>query len=95
MALPFFCGILCPRKVGTNVMSKPADLGGEIYIEFIPRGAYVKVSAICAATGFEVSIVGDVRASQSELENIAARKLRTVMKKNREKNAIPGSGFTV
>lgn len=68
---------------------------GDVYIEMIPQGAYVKVSAICAQTGFEVSIVGDARASQQELEGLAVRKLKYVMKKAAEdgKGKGPGRGL--
>ncbi|WP_417461802.1 DUF6898 family protein [Kordiimonas sp.] len=52
-----------------------------IIFEFITVGNVLKVSAICEDTGIEVSIVGDPRASQKELEMVAARKLRYVMAK--------------
>ncbi|WP_417457233.1 DUF6898 family protein [Kordiimonas sp.] len=52
-----------------------------IIFEFITVGNVLKVSAICEDTGTEVSIVGDPRASQKELEMVAARKLRYVMAK--------------
>ena len=68
-------------------MSTKSAKPGEVYIEFIPQGAYVKVSAICAQTGFEVSIVGDAKASQKELEALAVRKLNYVM--SRDKTAGP------
>jgi hypothetical protein len=48
---------------------------GEIIIEFVPCGAYVKVSAIDAATGLEVSIVGDPSRGEAALEQLAMRKL--------------------
>lgn len=49
---------------------------GEIYLEFIPVGRQVKVVAIDAATGTEVSIVGPVTASQAELQRVAVAKLK-------------------
>ncbi|WP_374763807.1 DUF6898 family protein [Yunchengibacter salinarum] len=54
---------------------------GGIIFEFIPRGLYVKVSAICTRTGVEVSIVGDAMASDNTLRTIAARKLERVKAK--------------
>ena len=50
-----------------------------VYFEFLPNGAYVKVSAVDEKTGIEVSIVGDARATQSELQRLALRKLEKVM----------------
>jgi len=59
--------------------------GGVIY-ELIPKGAYVKVSAIDEATGVEVSIVGDARVTQADLERIALRKLdRALDQKSEQK----------
>jgi hypothetical protein len=51
----------------------------EIIVEFVPCGAYVKVSAIDAATGTEVSIVGDPARGEAALEALAMRKLDYVM----------------
>ncbi len=56
---------------------------GEIYFEFIPVGAYVKVVAIDAATGVEVSIVGARAAGQATLERAALAKLRYVLEKRK------------
>ena len=41
----------------------------------------VKVSAIDARTGTEVSIVGDPKAGQEAMKRVAARKLEYVMAK--------------
>jgi hypothetical protein len=54
--------------------------GREILLEFVPHGSSVKVSAIDAATGTEVSIVGHASAGQRTLENVAVRKLAYVMR---------------
>ncbi len=62
---------------------RPGSRG--IIFEFIPNGAYVKVSAVDEVTGREVSIVGDARASQAELERIARQKLERVLIQNNEK----------
>lgn len=53
----------------------------EVYLEFHKQGNYVKVCAICAQTGIEVSIVGDAKASRRELETVAVNKLRYVLNK--------------
>jgi hypothetical protein len=46
-----------------------------VIFEYVPNGPYIKVSAIDEETGTEVSIVGDARATQSELQRIARMKL--------------------
>ncbi len=48
---------------------------GEVYFEFMPIGRQVRVTAIDAATGVEVVVIGPVSASQSDLESLAMRKL--------------------
>lgn len=58
-----------------------------IIFEFIAVGASVKVSAIDARTGREVSIVGPAKASRHDLERTAANKLRFVMNRDAGKGA--------
>jgi hypothetical protein len=55
----------------------PASGGGgrEVYFEFTAIGRTVKVSAIDAATGLEVSVMGPASASQADLERLALQKL--------------------
>ena len=48
----------------------------EVYFEFTAIGATVKVSAIDAATGTEVSIMGPASALQADLERLALQKLK-------------------
>jgi len=45
------------------------------YIEYHQQGSYIKVTAIDPDTGTEVSIVGDAKASQDELNRLVIRKL--------------------
>jgi uncharacterized protein DUF6898 len=47
----------------------------EIYFEFTGIGRTMKVSAIDAATGTEVSVVGPATASQADLQRLALQKL--------------------
>ena len=62
-------------------MAHGADSGnGEVYFEFTPIGHAVKVVAIDAATGTEVSIVGPATAMQADLERLALQKLRARLK---------------
>ena len=48
-------------------------------------GNYVKVSAIDPDSGREVSIVGDPKRSDKELEQIAVQKLLYVLNKENKK----------
>ena len=57
---------------------------GEVYIETQRIGSFVKVSAIDAKTGIEVSIQGPASATQKELETIAVNKLKYVMAKKNQ-----------
>jgi hypothetical protein len=53
---------------------------GGVYFEFTPIGGSVKVVAIDAATGTEVSVVGPARAAQADLRRLALQKLRARLK---------------
>jgi hypothetical protein len=53
----------------------PKNSDTEIAFEFTQVGNHLKVSAIDMATGKEVSIVGDPKASEAELKRIALAKL--------------------
>lgn len=64
-----------------------ANSGGGIIFEFVVRGSYVKVSAIDARSGREVSIVGPAKASRRDLERTAANKLKFVMNRDAGKGA--------
>ncbi len=52
----------------------------EIYFEFRAIGRSVKVSAIDAATGIEVSVMGPATASQADLQRLALQKLQAKLK---------------
>lgn len=51
---------------------------GEVIVEFIRNGAFLKCSAIHAATGIEASAVGPVN-ERANLERIAVAKLRRAL----------------
>ena len=53
-----------------------SDDPGEVYFEFTPYGRSVKVAAIDAATGTEVSVIGPASASQADLQQLALQKLK-------------------
>ncbi len=57
---------------------------GEYLLEFQHIGNYVKVSIIDPDTNTEASIVGDARASESELTRLAVRKMEYVLRKRAE-----------
>ena len=56
---------------------------GGVYFEFTAVGTSVKVAAIDAATGIEVSVVGPARASQADLQRLALQKLKARLKASR------------
>ena len=48
----------------------------EVYFEFTAIGGAVKVAAIDAVTGVEVTIMGPASAAQADLEQLALAKLK-------------------
>ena len=48
---------------------------GEVYFEFVAIGRSVRVAAIDAATGTEVSVIGPVTAARADLQRLALQKL--------------------
>jgi hypothetical protein len=63
--------------------AKDGAPAGGVYFEFTPIGTSVKVAAIDAATGIEVSVIGPARASQADLQQLALQKLRLHLKAGR------------
>lgn len=53
-----------------------------VIIEFLPRGHFVKVSAMDPKTLTEVSIVGDARRGEAELKRAVLQKLRYVLERD-------------
>jgi len=53
-----------------------AEGSREVYFEFTAIGSAVKVVAIDAATGTEVSVMGPASAAQADLEQLALGKLK-------------------
>jgi len=56
------------------------DDPSDVYFEFTVIGRSVKVVAIHATSGTEVSIVGPANAARSDLERIALQKLGARLK---------------
>jgi hypothetical protein len=52
------------------------DESREVYFEFTAIGGAVKVAAIDALTGVEVTIMGPLSAAQADLEQLALAKLK-------------------
>ena len=68
----------------------PADDDlGEVLFEFTAIGHSVKVVAIHAASGVEVSVMGPASAARSDLERLALQKLRARLGGERRR---PGGG---
>jgi ABC-type Mn2+/Zn2+ transport system ATPase subunit len=55
----------------------------EVFFEFIAIGTTVKVVAIDAATGTEVTVIGPAGAAQSDLERLALGKLKARLARER------------
>lgn len=66
-----------------------------IIVELIPMGNYIKVSAICEDTGREVSMVGDPKVPQKQLEKLAINKLKYVMRREDEQRAENRKGLII
>ena len=66
---------------GAQPVARRLSGSREVLFEFIAQGTFVKVTAIDAATGDEVSIVGPVNSPRATLEAAALRKLRYVQEK--------------
>jgi hypothetical protein len=54
---------------------------GEVLFEFVRQGAYMRVSALHAASNIEVTIMGPATAPQAALRQTALQKLRYVLEK--------------
>lgn len=67
-----------PPKGSGDDRSSSGGAGGEVYLEFVVVGEAVKVIAVDASSGTEVSIMGSIHASKAELERVAIDKLRYV-----------------
>ncbi len=65
-----------------------AEQGGEVYFEFVAIGTSVKVVAIDAATGTEVSVIGPVGAAQADLQQLALGKLKARLAREARKPQI-------
>ena len=60
----------------------PTEDHGEVYFEFAAIGRSVKVTAIDAASGIEVSVVAPATAARADLQQLALRKLEARLRKS-------------
>ncbi len=60
----------------------PAEDKREVYFEHIRLGSAVRVAAIDAATGTEVTVMGPATASQADLERLALSKLKARLERD-------------
>jgi hypothetical protein len=66
-------------------MASPESTGnGEIYVEFIVQGSFVKVTAIDSKSGTEASVLGPSGAPRGALTDAAVRKLNYMLSKSRD-----------
>jgi hypothetical protein len=67
-----------PRRPRGGIVGRPGGepRPGEIYIEFQQVGNAVKVTAVDAASGEEVSIMGPPSAARTDLQKLAVKKLK-------------------
>lgn len=74
-----------PRRPITRGIQSPgggAPRPGEIYIEFKQVGNAVKVTAVDATSGEEVSVMGPASAARTDLQKLAINKLKYKMDKS-------------
>jgi len=56
----------------------------EVYFEFVAVGPAMRVSAIDAASGVEVTVIGPAGAARMDLEQLALAKLKLRLKREQE-----------
>jgi hypothetical protein len=61
-----------------------ADALGEVIFEYVQFGGSVRVTAIHAATGTEVTLSAPVSLSSFEMQKLGLQKLKYVLKKKGE-----------
>lgn len=72
-----------PRRPGSVGAGTPDNdpRAGEIYLQFQQVGQAIKVTAVDAATGTEVVVMGPANASRTDLQKVAVRKLKAQIAK--------------
>jgi hypothetical protein len=62
-------------------LADPPDVPREVYFEFTTIGSAVRVAAIDAATGIEVTAMGPASAARADLEQLALAKLKARLRR--------------
>jgi hypothetical protein len=62
-------------------MAPPNQTGGQIYVEFVVQGSFVRVTAIDPASGTEAVTMGPAGAPRATLADAAIRKLKYMLQK--------------
>lgn len=75
-----------PRRSGREIPQSA------ILIEMYYQGPWVKVTAMDQYTLTEVTVVGDATRNESELKELASRKLRYVLDRKAQRDAERGRG---
>ncbi|MCF4098178.1 DUF6898 family protein [Maritalea mediterranea] len=60
---------------------------GEVLFEFVQMGGQMRVAAVHAKTGTEVTIIAPLSASEFQMKNLAVAKLRRALVRNAQGNA--------
>ena len=55
---------------------------GEVFLEFYPIGGAMKVSAIHAETGIEVSVMAPANIARADIQRLAVNKLRQRLRRD-------------
>ncbi len=71
------------RDQGVPAASRSEPQPGEIYFEFRQVGKAIRVTAVDADSGTEVVVMGPASAAQSDLQDLAQRKLEARLAKER------------
>ena len=61
--------------------SPPRRASGEVIVEFIQQGGFLRCAAVDVDTGVEASAIGPVSAGEAALERIALGKLKRALAK--------------
>ena len=59
--------------------SRPDGRSGEVIVEFVQSGSFLRCAAVDVDTGLEASAIGPVSAGQAALERIALGKLKRML----------------
>ena len=70
-------------RAGPRRPERPKGAGGEIIVEFVSAGGFLRCAAVDVDTGTEATATGPVSAGRAALERIALGKLKRALAENR------------